>query len=59
MTTTQKAVNHFLTTYAEEIKAGVDISGDCIYEWWGQSNWEYQGVDYDEVEKLIFKAINA
>lgn len=56
-TQTVSAANHFLSTYADEIKAGEDITADAIYLWWVATKDQYPGVKYGEVENLIFQSL--
>lgn len=53
-----KAANHFLDLYADEIKEDPDqISRDMVFEWWVATKDQYPGVKELDVEKVIFNGI--
>lgn len=58
-----KAAAHFRILYAEEIAEGININGDCIYEWWVAIREKYTLEENDEplfhiVENAILNSID-
>ncbi|OZI05105.1 hypothetical protein BWI93_27210, partial [Siphonobacter sp. BAB-5385] len=45
----EKAADHFIELYAEEIKNN-ELTEDTLHKWWTQTRDQYEDVDYDDVK---------
>lgn len=54
----EAAANHFIGLYSEEIKAGEQITGDAIHEWWGLTVDQYGGLSIDDFEAIEAEIFN-
>ncbi len=52
--TLEKAAKHFLDLYADEIES---VTPDTIHEWWGMTEDQYEGVEYEELEEKILSQL--
>ena len=56
----EKAANHFVELYSDEIKGGEEITGNAIHEWWDMTVDQYSFLDREDlgvVESAIRKLI--
>jgi hypothetical protein len=50
----ERATKHFLDLYADEKES---ITPDTIHEWWGMTEEQYDGVDYEELKEKILSQL--
>lgn len=55
---TEKAAKHFLDLYKEDLtNADEQVAKNTIHEWWGQTEDQYPGAEYEDVESAILSKL--
>lgn len=56
----EKAANHFLELYKDDLtNADAQVAENTIHEWWGMTEDQYEGVEYEDIKEAIMKELSS